>query len=105
MRKLTLLPVLVLLLAACQQKKTLKEQLNLAFTNHLTAIEPGASVDSVRVIWSTPVNDRLSRVIDDTLYVRTYNRIKDQLAGALGKSDKDSIAFYRYELQVLQHSI
>jgi hypothetical protein len=85
--------------------KSLTEQLAGAFSNHLNHIDPNASLDSVRIIWSTPVNERLARTIDDTLYVREYNRIRWQLASALAKSNRDSVAFYRYEIHVLERGI
>ena len=105
MRKLPLLLALALLLASCQQKKTLKEQLTTAFTNHLSTLQPNATLDSIRVIWNTPATERLGRIIDDSVYVREYNRIKDQLASATSKNDKDSMEFYRYEIAVLERGI
>jgi len=92
-------------LIACTQKKPLTTQLTTAFGNHLARIDSTITLDSVKIIWSTPVNERLGRVIDDTVYVREYNRIKWQLAGAAAKNDRDSMAFYRYEIRVMEHEI
>jgi hypothetical protein len=105
MRKWPLLPALALCALACSHRKTLTQQLKEAFSSHLTKIAPEAGVDSIRILWSTPVNERLSRVIDDTVYIREYNRIKGQLQSALQKNDRDSMAFYRYEIAVMEREI
>jgi hypothetical protein len=102
MRKLFLL---LLLCGACQQKKTLSQQLTITFTNHLQTLDPTVSLDSIHILWNIPVTQKLSRVIDDTVYVREYSRIKSQLASAQAKQDKDSIEFYNYEIAVLERGI
>jgi len=93
------------LLLACTAKKPLTTQLTEAFSNHLARIDSTITLDSVRILWNVPVNERLTRIIDDTVYVREYNRIKAQLAGAAAKNDRDSMAFYRYEIRVMEHEI
>lgn len=105
MRKLLFLLALLSVLLSCSHKKTLTEQLTVAFSNHLSRIGPDATLDSVHILWSVPVTEKLGRVIDDTLYVREYNRIRTQLAGARQKNDRDSIAFYNYEIKVMEHEI
>jgi len=104
MRKLPLL-ILLCSLMACKEKKTLSQHLTLTFTDHLQTIDPNTTLDSIHILWNIPVTQRLSRVIDDTVYIREYNRIKSQLAGALTKQDKDSIEFYNYEIAVLEKGI
>lgn len=103
MRKLLLASLL--LLPACREKAALDVQLASAFGSHLKRLDPAASLDSIRILWQTPVNERLGVVINDTVYVREYNRINAQMASAQIKNDKDSIAFYRYEIRVLQQGI
>jgi hypothetical protein len=86
MRNFYLLVVLVCLTSACRHK-SLNEQLAVAFTTHLKIVDPDAQLDSVRVLWSTPVNERLVRTIDDTVYVREYNRIKCLLSDEAREAD------------------
>ncbi|HVU94360.1 MAG TPA: hypothetical protein VHE34_04015 [Puia sp.] len=105
MRKCLPLAILAGALIACTPKKPLTAQLTTAFTNHLARIDSTITLDSVRIIWNVPVNERLARIIDDTVYVREYNRVKAQLAGAAAKNDRDSMAFYRYEIRVMEHEI
>jgi hypothetical protein len=95
------------ILFSCEGKthKTFNEQLTIAFSNHLKNLDSVASLDSVRILWITPVNQRLGRIIDDTIYMREYYQIRMQLARAEAKNDKDSIAFCRYEIGVLEHNI
>ena len=93
-----------LVLFSCHEK-SLQEQLTVAFSNHLSRLNPDASLDSIHIIWSVPVNEKLARIIDDTVYVREYNRIRRQLARARMANDNDSIDFYRYEIRVLEHGI
>ena len=104
MRKFYFLLGLFCLVVSCHHK-SLNEQLAVAFSAHLQNFDPDARIDSVRIIWSTPVNERLARIIDDTIYVREYNRIKWQLANVRLTNNRDSVAFYRYEIHVLEHNI
>jgi hypothetical protein len=104
MRNPYLLLCLLCLAISCRHK-TLNEQLAVAFTTHLKYIDADAQLDSVRVLWSTPVNEKLIRTIDDTVYVREYNRIKWQLVNARLANNRDSVAFYTYEVRVLEHNI
>jgi hypothetical protein len=104
MRKCIVLLGCSCFLLSCQQK-SLNEQLTAAFENHLARLDPDASLDSVRIIWNVSVNERLARIIDDTIYVREYHRIRRQLANAEAMNDPDSIAFYHYEIGVLEHGI
>ena len=105
MRKYLPLAAAGCLLVACTAKKPLTTQLTEAFAHHLARIDSTITLDSVKIIWNVPVNERLTRIIDDTVYVREYNRIKGQLAGAAAKNDRDSMAFYRYEIRVMEHEI
>ena len=104
MRNFYVFLTVLCLVASCRQK-TLNDQLAGAFTLHLKIIDPDVRLDSVRVLWSTPVNEKLVRTIDDTVYVREYNRIKRQLSNARLANNRDSIAFYLYEIHVLEHNI
>lgn len=106
MRKWPLILSLSGVLSSCNRPtSTLTEQLTVAFSHHLSRIDPGVRLDSVHLLWSVPVTERLGRVIDDTVYVREYHRIRSQMAGALQRNDRDSIAFYRYEIAVLEREI
>jgi hypothetical protein len=106
MRKFILLLAVSFSYNACTEKKSIETELFAAFSSHLSKINSTARLDSIRILWRTPATERLSRVIDDSLLVREYNRINNQLSQALSKNaDKDSIAYYRYEIRVLKQNI
>ena len=96
-----ILPVVI----ACSHHRTLSDQLTDVFSNHVSSIDSSATLDSVHILWNIPVTPRLTRIFDDSLYVREYTRIKAQLVSALQKQDHDSIEFYEYEIDVMQKEI
>jgi hypothetical protein len=73
----------LLMLCGCHHRRTLPESLTIIFADHLQQIDTAAKLDSVHVRWNFPMTERLGRIIDDTIYVREYSRVKAQLAGAL----------------------
>jgi len=105
MRKLLVAIFALLLINSCKHQKNLSEQLNDSFADHLKKIDSTATLDSVQVIWNTPVTQRLSRIIDDSAYMRTFMRVQTQLSGAQQKNDKDSIEFYLYEINYMKKEI
>jgi hypothetical protein len=104
MKKSLLYSCILSLLLSCHHK-TFNDQLTVAFANHLRNFDPDVVLDSVHILWRTPVNQRLARIIDDTVYVREYYRIRMELASAQANNDKDSIAFCRYEIWVFERNI
>jgi|SRR5579862_9530967 len=90
---------------SCSRQKNLSEQLAAAFSAHLGRIDQSAKLDSIHILWDLPVTPRLGRVIDDSVYIREYSRVRAQLASALAKHDGDSIDFYRYELDYMKKEI
>lgn len=95
----------LLLIISCKPRKDLSEQLTESFANHLQKIDSLAALDSVQVLRKIPVTQRLSRIIDDSVYIREFVRVEVQLSSALHKNDKDSIAFYRYEINYMEKAI
>jgi hypothetical protein len=95
----------LLMLCGCHHPKTLPESLTIIFADHLQQIDSAAKLDSVHVRWNFPVTAKLGRIIDDTIYVREYSRVKAQLAGAFAAGDKDSIEFYEYEIHYMEKEI
>jgi hypothetical protein len=102
-----LLPAIfgTLLMIACEHKKDLSEQLNDSFANHLKRIDSLAVLDSIRILWNVPITEKLGRIIDDTIYKREFRRVQSQLLSAEQKNDKDSIEFYKYEIDYMEKPI
>jgi hypothetical protein len=95
----------LLLCCACQHRRTLPESLTLIFADHLRHIDSAMTLDSIHVQWTVPMTEKLRTIVDDSMYVREYTRIKGQLAGALVMGNKDSIDFYEYEIHYMEQEI
>ena len=108
MGKLTLAMAVLTLVAglpSCSHRKTQTEQLTDILSDHLTRIGPGVTLDSVHILWRVPVTERLGSIINDTVYMREYNRIRAQMAGARLRNDKDSMEFYSDEIAIMKREI
>jgi hypothetical protein len=96
---------ILLFCCGCYRPRTLQESLTAIFSDHLQRIDSAAMLDSVKVRWNVPVTQKMGRIFDDSVYVREYSRVKGQLAGALASGDKDSIAFFQYEIRYMEQEI
>jgi hypothetical protein len=107
MRKSFLLSgALALLVSGCNQKPPqLADQLKKIFSTHLAAIDSTATVDTLHVIWRGNINERLGRMIDDTIYRQELSNVRRQLMHALRGRDKDSIKFYQEEVNLLVQEV
>jgi hypothetical protein len=105
MQKFRFTILALLVFAACKQRLSLTEQLKNNFSVHLKRIDSTVSFDSLHIIWSVRANQRLGRIIDDSVYVREYDRIQFQLANAKSKGNHDSILFYDYERDFMKKEI
>jgi hypothetical protein len=105
MRQLLVAVFALLVIGSCTHHKSLAEQLNDSFADHLKQLDSSAILDSVHILWNAKVTEKLGRIIDDSMYMREYTRIQAQLARALAKTDKDSIEFYRYEINYMEKEI
>ena len=105
MRKLSIIAVIFPIVISCRHHQTLTDQLTDVFSGHLTNIDTSATLDSIHILWNIPVTPKLTRIIDDSVYLREYTRIKSQLESARKKQDRDSIEFYQYEIDYMQTEI
>jgi hypothetical protein len=105
MGKLFVAIFLLLLISSCKQRKSLQDQLKESFATHLKKIDSLAALDSVHILWKTTVTQKLGRVIDDSVYMREFVRVQGQLHNAQEKKEKDSVAFFEYEIHYMQKEI
>jgi len=105
MRKCLLAALALLSVLSCKHRKSLQEQITAIFSNHVKNLDSLVTLDSVHILWKIPLNERLGRIIDDSTYSREYMSIKTQLSSAEQKNDKDSIAFYQYEMAYMEKEI
>jgi hypothetical protein len=97
--------VLAVLFCGCSHHRTLPESLTSIFSDRLRRIDSAAILDSLHVRWNIPVTQKMGRIFDDSIYMREYSRVQSQLAGALSLGDRDSIAFYKYEIHYMEQEI
>jgi hypothetical protein len=105
MRKTRLAIFAVLLVISCTPRKNLPEQLGESFSSHLKRIDSSAILDSVHIIWNSPMTQRMGRIFDDSVYVREFMRIQAQLARSKQKNERDSVEFYQYEIGVMKKEV
>lgn len=105
MTRIAKISIVLLLSFGCHHPKTLPESLTGIFADHLRQVDTAMTLDSLRVLFNWPVTQKMGRIFDDSIYVREYSRIKGQLANALLAGDKDSIAFYQYEIHFMEQEI
>ena len=64
-----------------------------------------ASLDSIHVLSKTTFTQKLGRIIDDSVYMREFVRIQGQMQHARIKNEKDSVAFFQYEINYMKEEI
>src|SRR5580693_6345931 len=105
MRKIFYPVIVLVLIVSCKHRKNLQEQLNESFSNHLEKIDSSSTLDSVHILWNLTITDKVGRIINDSIYVREFTRVKGQLLSAERKRDVDSIEFLEYELNYMKKEI
>ena len=105
MTRIAMISLAVLLSWGCHHPRSLPESLAAIFADHLRQIDTAVTLDSLQVRFNVPVTEKLGRIIDDSIYVREYSRIRGQLGTALNKGNKDSIEFYQYEIHYMEQEI
>lgn len=87
---------------SCTSKPTsLSDQLKSNFQSHLNKIDSLLVLDSFRIQRIDTANQRLFRIIDDTMYRTVLARVKSQMESATKNNDVDSMAFYQTELDYM----
>ena len=103
--KKVLIPAIILfaLLLSCKSKhNNLSDRVKANFISHLINVDSSLVLDSFNVIAVDTVNRRTERIIDDTLYMMEFNRVRMQLANAMKGKRTDSIEFYQGEVRYMQ---
>jgi len=91
-----------LLFFSCKPKpKNLSEQLKDNFSARLRKADSTLVLDSFIILGIDTVNRRMERIIDDSLYMREFVRVKAQLNNAIQEARRDSIEFYQGEVNYM----
>jgi hypothetical protein len=88
--------------SSCESKpKNLSEQLKDNVLSHLEKIDSTIFLDSFTVIRIDTIDRRFERIIDDTIYLREFMRVRTQLSNAQVEAKKDSTEFYQGEVNYM----
>jgi len=88
----------VLFLSCNQKPPNVSIQLKNNFLSHLERMDSTLVLDSFRLIGIDSIDQKLERIIDDTIYAREFSRVQAQFANAIKEKKEDSIEFYRGEI-------
>src|SRR5664279_3565997 len=103
--KKIILPVFIftVLILSCKSKhKSLADRVKDNFLSHVKKMDSTLVLDSFSIIKIDTINRRTERIIDDTLYMMEFNRVRTQLANAKKGGRADSIEFYQGEVNYMQ---
>jgi hypothetical protein len=90
-----------LLFLYCTHSTTLSEQLKLNFSTHLKMVDSSLILDSFKIIRIDTMDQRLGRITDTMDYKRELHRVQGELANAIVEQKKDSIIFYKDEINYI----
>ena len=91
----------VLLFSCVSKPKDLSEQLKAHLLTRMEIIDSTLALDSFIVLRTDTITRRIVRIIDDSIYMREFVRVKTQLSNAMKQSRKDSIDFYQDEVNYM----
>lgn len=95
--------ILFVLICSCKTKShNVSERVKENLISHVNKIDSNLVLGSFTVTSIDTINRRMERVIDDTLYMREFNRVQTQLSDAMKGTRADSIAFYQGEVNYMQ---
>ena len=84
------------LIFCCSSKpKSLSDQLKTNFLSRLNKVDSTIVLDSFNVIKVDTMDQKMERIIDDTIYKRELVRVQAQLTNAIKEKKEDSIGFIR----------
>ena len=90
------------ILFSCKSKTpNLPEQLKTNYVSHLKKIDSTIVLDSFVLGRVDTINQRMERIIDDTIYTREFTRVQNQLTNAVKEKREDSIDFYQGEVNYM----
>jgi hypothetical protein len=103
MKKISAIGLTYILFLSCQTKPApLSDQLKGYLQSHLAKIDSTVVVDSFRILGLDSIDQRMERIIDDSLYMREFYQVQGQFIEAnIKQGRKDSIDFYQGELEYM----
>ena len=103
MKKIVAIAILTYsVISSCNTKTaSLPDQLKVNFLLRVNKIDSTVHLDSFRIVRADTVDQRLERIIDDSIYIREFTYVQAQLANALKEKKVDSIGFYKGEVDYM----
>jgi hypothetical protein len=103
MKKIVAIAILTYsVISSCNTKTaSLPDQLKVNFLLRVNKIDSTVHLDSFRIVRADTVDQRLERIIDDSIYIREFTYVQGQLANALKEKKIDSIGFYKGEVDYM----
>jgi hypothetical protein len=103
MKKIVAIAILTYsVISSCNTKTaSLPDQLKVNFLLRVNKIDSTVHLDSFRIVRADTVDQRLERIIDDSIYIREFTYVQAQLANALKEKKIDSIGFYKGEVDYM----
>jgi hypothetical protein len=91
----------LLLFASCKHSTDTSQRVKENFLSRLQRLDSLVVLDSFNVISNQPLVERLGRIIEDITYKKSLSNVRSQLASAIMAHKKDSLAFYRHEIDYM----
>jgi hypothetical protein len=103
MKKISGMALAYILVLSCQTKPvSLSDQLKTNLLTHLEKIDSTVVLDSFKIVRIDTIDQRVERIIDDSIYSREFARVQRQYVNALIKGERpDSIEFYKGEVDYM----
>jgi len=107
MNRLLAYALIMMAIASCKSTVPLdlSSQLKKDVSSRLLKIDSSALIDSFKVMRVDTIGQRFGKIVDDTIYVRQLNSVREQLAHAKTRSRKDSIAYFQGEIDYMTGQI
>ncbi len=107
MKKITTIVLLIhVFITSCSTKTaSLPDQLKVNFLLRVSKIDSTVHLDSFRIVRADSIDQRLERIIDDSIYVREFTYVQEQLSNAIKAKKTDSIGFYKGEVDYMSPQV
>jgi hypothetical protein len=107
MNRLFAYALILMAIVSCKSTppSDLSSQLKKDASSRLLKIDSSAIIDSFKVMQVDTIGQRFGKIMDDTIYIRQLNSVREDLAHAKTRSRKDSIAYFQGEIDYMTGQI
>ncbi len=107
MNRVLMLSILFcIFLFSCESKPpSLQDQLREVFISRLKKSDSTVILDSFRIVRVDSLDQKHQRMIDDSIYMREFIRVRNQLTNSIAEKRTDSIEYYRDEVKYMESEL